>query len=147
MISSKPRIGECSSLCAFSFMHTMCSKFIILSTEHFQFPINFLSFFLDFLVFPRVKGIQQYKKQESSLLPLTQILMRMGPSHTCTTASATGRHWGGTIGPVPAAQLVTSDQAQQLPWQLLHCALWRPWVATADATTSRHRLFSTPSPL
>lgn len=44
----------------------MCSKFIILSTEHFQFHINFFSFLSDFLVFPRVKGIQQYKKQQSS---------------------------------------------------------------------------------
>lgn len=121
----------------------MCSIFI-LSTEYSQFHINFFHFnSLDLLVFPRVKDIWQNRQQEASL-PFCPIPMWVEPKHTCPAVSATRGHWGGTVGPIPTAQLVTPGQALQLPWKPLHCAPWRPQVTNADATTSRHKPLSPP---
>lgn len=148
-ISSRSK-GEGPSLSAFSsrvvyMLHVpcMCSIFI-LSTEYSQFHINFFHCnFLNLMVFPRVKDIWQNKQQEGSR-PFSQIPMWAEQNHTCPAVSATRGHWGGAIGPVPTAQLVTPGQALQLPWQPLHCAPWRPQVTTADATTSRHTPLSPP---
>lgn len=127
------------SLCAFA-SYFKCTAFIVLSTEYFQFHINFFSFqFFRSLGFPQSEG-----HTRRLTLPLCQIPMRVGPKDTYTAVSATGGHCRGAIGPVPAAQLVTPDHAQQLPWQPLHCAPWRPRVTTADATTSRPTPFSPP---
>lgn len=117
----------------------ICSMFIMLSTEYFQFGINFSSFqFLRSLGFPQSEGHMAGQERRRLTLPLCQIPRQVEPSHTCAAVSAARGHWGGAVGPVPAAQLVTPDQAQQLPWQPLHCAPRRPQVTTADATTGRH---------
>ena len=90
--------------------------FIVLSTEYFQFRINFFSFqFFRSLGFPQSEGHTAKQGTRRLTLPLCQIPMRVEPNSTYTAVSATGGHCRGAMGPVPAAQLVTPDHAHQLP--------------------------------
>lgn len=109
----------------------LCPSFIALSTEYFQLHMVFIS---------ANEGHTGNKEQEGSNVPLCQIPPWAEPkprSRSCVSDS-------GAIGPAPAAQSVTPDHAQPLPWQPLHCAPWRPRVTTADAATSRPTPFSPP---
>lgn len=104
-------------LCAFSFCVLTCSvSLIMFSTEFFQFHINLFHFrFVMLLVFRREKDIWPNEEQEGSLCSSARSHAgRAKPPLYCCVSDK--RTLGGAVGPVPAAQLVTPDQAQQLPW-------------------------------
>lgn len=106
-----------------------------------QSTVNFLFISLHFersvlLVFPS-EGHMAKQGRRRPPLPRSPIPTREGPDlavRLCQGQEDPGRG----CSPVPAAQPVTPDQAQQLPWQPLLRAPWRPRVTTADATSSSH---------
>lgn len=119
-------------------MYSVCSVlFITFRTEFFPFHMNFISLqFRSSLGFPQREGHRAKRGTRRLALQPCQVPRRESPTslYCCVSDKRT---LGGAVGPVPAAQLVTPDQAQQLPWQLLHCAPRRPRVTAADAPTSR----------
>lgn len=70
----------------------------MLSTEYFQFQINFFSFqCFRALGFPQGEGHMAKQGTRRLTLPLCQIPRGVEPNSTCTAVSATGGHWGGAL--------------------------------------------------